>query len=292
MKNTNIHRILIPVDFSPAGDCALEQGAYIANMSRSDVVLLHSVEDAHTYPRGWFNDENPASDKGLIQNVVAQKLGEYAENITKKYGLYVQHILTTGKPAPKIAEAVIDHNIDLIVMGSHGASGFQELFMGNTAHKVVNLSPCPVITIPEGFKTAGIKSIVLPIDESRYSRQKVSNVLPIAAKCNAVVHVLGLLQSTDKSDIAKFNIKVDTVEDAVEKAGLMCVRKVVKGNNVAMEAMKYANEVNAELLAIMTDHESNMTGMFMGAFARQIVNHSKVPVMSIKPMAHNYEASA
>jgi nucleotide-binding universal stress UspA family protein len=292
MMNTNIRRILIPVDFSPAGDCALEQGAYIANMSRADVVLLHSIDGVHTYPRGWFNDENPVSDKGLIQTIVAQKLGEHAENITKKYGVYVQNIITTGKPAAKIAKAVPEHDIDLIVMGSHGTSGFHEVFMGSTSHKVVNLSPCPVITIPEGFKTAGIKSIVLPIDESRYSRQKVRNVLPIASKCNAVVHVLGLIQSSDKSDIAKFNIKVNTVEEAVEKAGLVCIRKVVKGNNVAMEAMKYAHEVNAELLAIMTDHESNMTGMFMGAFARQIVNHSKVPVLSIKPMEGNYEASA
>ena len=68
------------------------------------------------------------------------------------------------------------------------------------------------------------------------------------------------------------------------------VRKVIKADNIAKEAMKYAEEVNADLLAIMTDHESNLTGMFMGAFAQQIVNHSSVPVLSIKPIkgAFNY----
>ncbi len=288
MNSKNLHRILIPVDFSPSGDCAVEQGAFIANATRADVILLHIMEGASSYPPAWFSQ---GSDKGKLQEIVTQKLGEMAENITKKYGVFVKNSVTTGKPASKISEAVVDNDIDLIVMGSHGASGFQELFMGSTAHKVVNLAPCPVITIPEGFKSMGIKSIVLPIDESLHSRQKVSNVLPIAAKCKAVVHLLGLIQSTDKSDLAKFNIKVSTVEDAIQKAGLVCVRKVVKGNNIAMEAMKYADEVNAELLAIMTDHESNMTGMFMGAFARQIVNHSKIPVLSIKPIV-SYEASA
>ncbi len=292
MKNTSIHRILIPVDFSPAGDCAIEHGAYLANAFRADIILLHIVEGIHTYPAGWFDDENRTSDKGLIQAKVTQKLGEIGEGITKKYGVYVQNILTTGKPAPKIVEVVKEHNIDLIVMGAHGTSGFEELFVGNTAGKVVNLSPCPVITIRESFKLSGIKSIVLPIDETMHSRQKVRTILPLAAKCKSVIHILGLIQSDDKTDIAKFNIKVDSVEEVVKSAGLVSIRKVVKGGNIAMQAMKYADEVKAELLAIMTDHESEMTGMFMGAFARQIVNHSKVPVLSIKPQTGPYEASA
>jgi nucleotide-binding universal stress UspA family protein len=292
MKSSNIHRILIPVDFSPAGECAREHGAYLANAFRADILLLHILEGIHTYPEGWFDSENKGNDRELIQAKVTEKMGELAENITKKYGVYVQNLITSGKPAAKISEVVKEHNIDLIVMGTHGASGFEEFFMGSTAAKVVNLSPCPVITIPEGFKLSGIKSIVLPIDETMHSRQKVRTILPLASKCKSVIHVLGLIQSDDKTDIAKFNIKVDSVEEAVKNAGLISIRKVVKGGNIAMQAMKYADEVNAELLAIMTDHESEMTGMFMGAFARQIVNHSKIPVLSIKPMIGPYESSA
>jgi nucleotide-binding universal stress UspA family protein len=293
MKNTNVHRILIPVDFSPAGDCALEHGAYLANVYRADMLLLHIMEGIGTYPHEWFNDDkSKGANKELIQIKVAEKLGQYAEDITKKYGVYVQSIVTTGKPASKIVEAVEAHDINLIVMGTHGSSGFEEFFMGGNAHKVVNLSPCPVITVRAGFKSGGFKSIVLPIDETLHSRQKVSNVLPLATKCKSEVHVLGVVQSSDKTDMAKLKTKISTVQEAVEKAGLVCVCKMVKGNNIAMEAMKYAEDVNAELLSIMTDHESDMTGMFMGTFARQIVNHSKVPVLSIKPETGPYESSA
>ncbi|HTA26485.1 MAG TPA: universal stress protein [Bacteroidia bacterium] len=292
MNNRNVHRILIPVDFSVAGQCAVEYGAFLANVFRADVLLLHSLEGINSYPRNWFEGGADLSQKESIEKTVTAKIGELAESITKQYGVYVQNLITTGKPAAKIAEAVVERDMDLIVMGTHGLSGFEEFFMGSTAHKVVNMSPCPVITIPEGFKTSGFKTIVLPVDDTMHSRQKVSNVLPIAAKCNAVVHILGLVHSSDKSDINKFNTKLNTVEEAVKKAGLACIRKVVKGTNIAMETMKYAQEVNAEMLAIMTDHESNMTGMFMGAFARQIVNHSKVPVMSIKPVIGNYESAA
>lgn len=292
MKSTNVHRILIPVDFSPAGDCALKYGTYLANKYRADIFLLHILEGAHSYPPSWFADKSISSAKGYIETKVSEKLNEYAENITKKYGVYVQIIVTTGKPAFKIISAVTEHDIDMIVMGAHGVQGFEAVFMGSTAHKVVNLSPCPVLTIREGFNGEGFNSIVLPIDESRYSRQKVSNVLPLAAKCNAEVHLLGIVQTDDKSDIAKLNIKLNTVQEAIEKAGLTYISKIVKGSNIAMEAMKYAEAVNADLLSIMTDHESDMTGIFMGAFARQIVNHSKVPVLSIKPITGPYESAS
>jgi nucleotide-binding universal stress UspA family protein len=291
MKNVNVHRILVPVDFSEAGESALNYGTFLANKYRADIFLLHILEGINSYPSGWFADKG-RTEKDVIETKVGEKLSEYAEDITKKYGVYVQKIITTGKPAFKIIEAVNEHNIDLIVMGSHGVKGFEEVFIGSTANRVVNISPCPVLTVRAGFRSDGVKSIVLPIDESRYSRQKVSNILPIAAKCKSDVHVLGIIQTDDKADIAKLNIKINTVQEAFENAGLVCVRKVVKGSNVAMEAMKYAEEVNADMLSIMTDHESDMTGIFMGAFARQIVNHSKVPVFSIKPIVGTYESNA
>lgn len=292
MKSGSVHRILIPVDFSPAGESALRYGTYLANKYRADIFLLHIMEGMQAYPPEWFTNESSSQGKTSMEEKVREKLNEYAEEITKKYGVYVQSFITTGKPAFKIIAAVTEHDIDLIVMGTHGVQGFEAVFIGSTAHKVVNLSPCPVVTIREGFKTEGLKSIVLPIDESRYSRQKVSSVLPLAAKCQSAVHVLGIVQTDDKSDIAKLNIKINTVQEAIEKAGLAYVRKVVKGNNIAMEAMKYAEEVNADLLSIMTDHESDMTGIFMGAFARQIVNHSKIPVLSIKPITGPYESAS
>jgi nucleotide-binding universal stress UspA family protein len=281
----NIQRILVPVDFLPASECAIEYGSYLAKIFSAELFLLHILEDAHAYPNEWFGNKNKSADIRFIRKKVAEKLGEHSKNIKKKYGIVLRTLLTTGKPAAKITEAALKHTINLIVMGTHGASGFEEFFIGHTTHKVVNISPCPVITLREGIKVSEIKSIVLPIDESLHSRQKVHNVVTLAVKCKSIVHILGIILSKDKSDIAKFNIKISSVEKAVKKAGVNYTRKVIRGNNVAIEAINYAVKVSAELLAIMTDHESNITGGFMGAFAQQIINHSMVPVLSIKPVS-------
>ncbi len=278
----DIQRILIPVDFLPASECAIEYGSALAKAFSAEPLLLHVLEDVRGYPSEWFTKNQNTNQ--IIRKKASEKLIEYSKNIKKKYGVVLKTILTTGKPAVKITEAVSERGINLIVMGTHGTSGFEEFFIGHTTHKVVNISPCPVITIREGFKAPLIKSIILPIDESLHSRQKVDNVITIATGCKSVVHILGVVNSDDKSDMAKFNIKLNSVEKALKKAGVSYTRKIINGGNVAIEAMNYAVKLNAGLLAIMTDHESNLTNSFMGAFAQQIINHSTVPVLSIKPI--------
>ena len=289
MNNPNIHRILVPVDFSPTGESAIEYGAYLANLFNAKLFLLHVLEDAPKYPHEWQDSRNSAITKGRLRENATNKLIEYTRNVKLKYTIGVEYLLTEGKPSHKITETVSEYDIDLIVMGTHGASGFEELFIGSNAHKVANLSPCPVITIREGFHIPGLKTIVLPIDDSLHSRQKVNNVIPIAKKCNSVIHLLGLTHTNSKSEIAKLHIKMKSMEEMAKKAGVTCVSKIINGDNLAMETMGYAEEVNAEMLAIMTDHESTMSGSFMGAFAQQIVNHSTLPVLSIKPIKSYYE---
>jgi leucyl-tRNA synthetase len=77
---------------------------------------------------------------------------------------------------------------------------------------------------------------------------------------------------------------------AVKKANLAYVLKISKIKNFAKAVMNYSKKTKADLISIMTDHESNLTGMFLGAFAKQIINHSKIPVMSIRPIEANYES--
>ncbi len=169
-------------------------------------------------------------------------------------------------------------------MGTHGAHGFEEYFIGSNAHKVVNHAQCPVITIQQQAKKIGFSNIVMPIDNSLYSRQKVDYVIRLAHLYDSRVHILGLINDGDEIDEKKFAIKLDSVENALKRTGLRYVRTLIKGSNIAEEAMKYSDKVKADLIVIMTDHESHLKGALLGTLAKQIVNHSKIPVMSIRPL--------
>jgi len=282
MKTFEIKRILVPTDFSETGMLAIEHAAYLARLNKAHLYLLHVVE-SFEYAFSEYEPEIIIKDLEGVQDAVTEKLEKLAASLGNQYGITVSPVVSNGQPALGISDKVKDENIDLIIMGTHGAKGFEELIIGSNAHKVVNISPCPVITVQSSAKNIGFTNIVMPIDNSAHSRQKVDYVIKLAKLYGSKIHILGLLESLEEKEEKKFNIKLDAVESIIKDTELPYVRKLVTGHNTAAEAMKYSEEVNADLLVIMTDHESHLSGAFLGALAKQVVNHSKVPVMSIRP---------
>jgi nucleotide-binding universal stress UspA family protein len=282
MKDFHVNRILIPTDFSETGLLAIEHGTFMAKLFRAELHLLHVLE-VNEYS---FDIPEPIlrfSNLEAVQGIAAKKMEETAEGIYKESGIKPVALCTTGKIAREVVDYADENKIDLIIMGTHGASGFEEYFIGSNAHKIVNQANCPVISVQTHAKKLGFTNIVLPIDDAIHSRQKVDYAIELAKKYTAKIHILGLLETTEDNEEGKFNIKIDAVEDAIKKAGLPLSRKIIKGDHLAAEALKYSQEINADLIVIMTDHESKLTGMYMGPFAKQIVNHSRIPVMSIRP---------
>jgi nucleotide-binding universal stress UspA family protein len=290
MEAQKIDKILMPVDFSETGLLALEHATFMARLFNAELYLLYVVEIIE-FP---FNLNSPvlitAHDYDQIEEAAVEKLNNLAQKITSETSLRVTKLVTRGRVITGISEMAKEHKIDIIVMGTHGAKGFDEYFIGSNAHKAVTIAPCPVITIQQHAKKVGFKRIVMPIDNSLHSRQKVNTVVEIAGKYGAEVHILGLLNSNEVIDENKFNIKLDSVEKVIKENNLTYVRKLVKGENLAIAAMDYSKEINGDLIVIMTDHESNLTGMFLGAFSKQIINHSKIPVMSIKPLEGKFQS--
>lgn len=287
MKTLEIKKILIPTDFSETGLLAMEHAIFMARLLKAHVYLLHVVE-AFEYTYSLYEPEIRLNDTEEINESVRDKLDKLSSRISKENLVNVSVLVGSGRAATGIAEAVKENNIDLIIMGTHGAKGFEEYFIGSNAHKVVNAAPCPVLTIQQHAKKIGFKNIVMPIDNSLYSRQKVGHVIKLASIYGSKVHILGLLNSDEEVDEKKFDIKLDSVENALKRADVFYVRKVVKGKNIASEALNYSEDADADLLVIMTDHESTLRGSFLGTFAKQIVNHSSIPVLSIRPLMEGH----
>ena len=172
-------------------------------------------------------------------------------------------------------------------MGTHGTSGVVEFFAGSNTYKVVTESVCPVISVRAHSTSLGFKNIVLPIDDSMHSRQKVNHAVVLAKHFGSKLHILGLADSKDEGDLKKFEIKLEQIESYIHKCDLHSSRKIVNGENQAKAAIEFATAVNADLIVIMTDQDEKLTGRLMGSFAQQVVNHSVIPVMSIQPVVAN-----
>lgn len=286
MKAFNIQKILIPIDFSDTSMIAIEHAGFTAQLFKAELILLHVIEK-HWEQFSVVAPELRISTPNELTGAIEKKLSEIASDIQKKYGVKSFHVTSTGNIFNEILTISKEHNADMVVMGTHGTSGVVEFFIGSNTYKMVTQSECPIISVQSHAKKLGFTNILLPIDDSAHSRQKVNHAIVLAKHFASKIHILGLSDSDDENDKKKFEIKLDQIEEYVKKCNLPFSRKTVEGKNQSKTTYDYAKTVNADLIVIMTDQDENLTGRFMGTFAQQIINHSKIPVLTIQPTEAN-----
>jgi nucleotide-binding universal stress UspA family protein len=273
MKPFKIQRILIPVDLSENSLLALDHAGFMAKLFKAEITLLHVKE-----PKGLFSNHSSDASDGL-----AAQLENLATQLKLSTGGKVMVLTKSGKISKSIVEAANECKADVVVMGTHGISGFEELFIGSNAYRVVTEATCPIITVQTHANKIGFQNILLPIDNSAPSREKLRYAVELAQHYSSTIHLLGILTVEEDELTARFNKMFDQIEGYLKKHEVKFNSELVFGENIAKLTMKYGEKINADLLMIMTEQEENLTGLFLGPFAQQVVNHSRIPVMCIKP---------
>lgn len=291
MKTFSLKKILIPVDFSETSLLAIEHGAFMAQLFKAELVLLHVVEKHYERFAVVAPEMRVDAPSNLVE-AIEKKLEGLAADIREKYGVKSTCVTSNGNIFNEVITVGKEHNVDMLVMGTHGTSGFVEFFVGSNTYKVVTQSPCPVLSVQTHSKKLGYKDILLPIDNSAHSRQKVHHAIVLAKHFASKIHLLGLDSSSDAAEAKKFALKMEQTQELISKEEITVTCNIVEGANQAKVSYDYAKSVNADLIIIMTDQDENITGRLMGTFAQQIVNHSKIPVLSIAPQDGKYEIAS
>ncbi|MCE3280228.1 MAG: hypothetical protein K0S44_2419 [Bacteroidetes bacterium] len=268
---SSIKKILVPVDFSDISKAAALQGAEMARLLNVQMDLLHIKDEKQE------NHNSPA----YHQNASTQ-MENFKKEVQDSYGITAEGYIIPGNVVDQIIEFSKRKSVDQIVMGTHGASGYREMFIGSNAQRVVTLSDIPVLTMLDCKNESKFRNILIPIDNSIHSREKVNVTIEIAKLFNSKVHILGLVDSDANIDRDKMVIKLESVEKHVKHEKLSYVTTIEYGDNIAKTAINYSNINKCDLISINTGHESKITGIFLGPFAQQIVNHSPIPVLSVK----------
>lgn len=134
-----IKRILVPVDFSETSLEALDHAVDLAKQYAADVVLMNAVDPIYyPVPAPQFLADQKAFARG--------ELDILAEKLTRRQ-VVCRTVLRVGTPHIEIVKAALDNGADMIVMSTHGRTGFSHLMMGSVAEKVVRASVCPVLTV-------------------------------------------------------------------------------------------------------------------------------------------------
>ncbi|MEI6851587.1 MAG: universal stress protein [Bacteroidota bacterium] len=271
-------QIVVAIDFSKNSIQALEYSILIANVIGADIMMV------------WV--DKPDTDESIYDNSGhehRQEAKARIEELQKKYAKSLKkgalsYKLRKGKVYKEIANQAKYNDANFIITGSHGVSGFESFMIGSNASKIVTYSPCPVITVRETYpikKT--IKKIVLPLDNSAATRQKVPFAMEMARAFNAEIHVLELQSSTLKSIRRIVTKYTEQVEKFLKENEIKHTIKSVDCDNITTATIQYAEEIGADQIFIMTEQEQETSNIWLGPFAMQMVNNSPIPVISIQP---------
>jgi nucleotide-binding universal stress UspA family protein len=282
LKTPKDNVILVPIDFSTASNNAMEHAVAIADLFDNEISLLYVVEDSFIH--SLFSS---SSEKNLMMDKINDQLALKATQIREKYPkITVNTIVKEGRVYKEILDTALHLPCDSIVMGYHGSSAMEQV-IGSTTTRVVSSSTVPVVIIKETPSSTKYHKIVLPIDLTKESRQKVSWAIHLAKQYNSEVHVIMEIEQ-DEFLMNKVKADLAQVERLLAKEGVNYVSKILNDqeypDEFGQDIIQYCEEINADLVLIMTQKEVGIKEFFLGSFARQIIMGTKsTPVMAINP---------
>ncbi len=276
--------ILAAVDFEEVSMSAARQACAMAKILEKKVVLLF-VYHSSGFLSGLFSDDQK---KRIISNT-EEELKKLSESLSSEYGVDVDYMVKTGSIHAQILSVAEQLKPRFIVMGNRSdyKSGDAKPAIGSIASKVIRTAKCPVITTNKPDIHEKIRNIILPLDLTEETRQKVGVAIEIAKKFNSSIHVVSALWSKGNKTI-EFQLKaqLNQVKKLVEKAGITCTSKLVDCDESCLvpTIMTMINTTpDIDLLIIMTQQENLIVEYFMGSTAQELIRLSEIPVMSVVP---------
>lgn len=297
-----LQRILCPVDLSEFSRRALHHAVALARWYDADVTAL-SVRPTVLTPTPWveypasFPLESPEDRQradDAVRAFVRETAGPVGANVVLKEGPVVSEIITAAMELPA----------DLIVMGTHGLSGFERFVLGSVTEKVLRKAPCPVLTVPPASAVAdtavAFKTIVCGVDFSPASRRAFDHALSLAEESGGhlvLVHVLEWFAAEEPRISAHFNVSEyrhlrerEAREQlggwVPEEARTWCDPEVVIGyGKPYAELLRVATEKRADLLVLGVHGHTILDLALFGSTTQHIVREAVCPVLTVRSEA-------
>jgi len=271
-------KILIPTDFSNNAENALKVAAQIAKTNNSELILLHMLEIPSQGGDAVIAGHN-IPELMLFKNVAIEKLDDLME-ADYLDGLEVSEVIQFEMAFDGIMSISKKNDVDLIVMGSHGASGFKEMFIGSNAEKVVRSSEVPVLIVKKEVENFEVKNFVFASNFSDEIKKPFQKALDIAQMFGAHLHLVMINTiSNFKSSAATNQIFEDFLAGSNAKN---YTTHIYNDATVEKGVLNFAKSINADLIGICTHGRSGLSHFFNGSVSEDLVNHAMRPVITFK----------
>lgn len=271
-------KILVPTDFSEQAENALKVAAQLAKKYDSEIYLLHMLE----LPMQEMDVMNTPS--ALPEAMFFMKLAQqrFESLLAKDYlkGIKVHDIVKNYPSFRGIIDTCHEHDVNLIIMGSYGASGFQEMFIGSNAEKVVRTSDIPVLVIKNNHAEFSIDRFLFASDFKKDNKETYRQATEFAVAFGAKMYLLMVNTANNFISTSEANSRIhEFIKDYDFKDYTV---HIYNDESVENGILNFAKEIDADLIGISTHGRQGIAHFFNGSIGEDVVNHAKRPVITFK----------
>lgn len=272
--------ILVPTDFSECATYALDLACGIARMSGGAVKLLNVVEAPHGTSFNAMGEvvAPDGMDTAFFIQLV-DRIKQRLESITAddRYSdLDITGTVEVGNPYEHISRTIVDHDVDLVVMGTQGASGVEEILVGSNTEKVVRRSKCPVLSVKSPVAADSIKNIVLATNLRDDHNNLIEQLSKLQKLFGATIHLVNI-NTPSNFETDRYYRK--EMQRFVDKHQLQNYTINVYNDDDEEDGIIYfAEDIGADMIALGTHGRTGIGRLLSGSIAEDIVNHAKRPV--------------
>lgn len=271
-------KILVPTDFSKHAEYALKVAAQIAKKDGSEIILIHMLE-LPTTGSDAITTSHEIPELMLFKNAAIAKLDSIM-NAPYLNGIKTSKIIQFELAFEGIMSSGKSQNADLIVMGSHGASGFQEMFIGSNTEKVVRNSEVPVLVIKREEENFNGEKFVFASDFSDEIKKPFEKVVDFANKFNSHLYLVNINTPNNfkSTSVAQKIMDKFTAEFKINNFSTHIYNDI----NVEKGILHFAKSIDADLIGMSTHGRKGLAHFFNGSISEDLVNHAKRPVVTFK----------
>ena len=269
--------IIVPVDFSEQSEYALKTAAALAKRHSSEIIVLHMLE--LNYAMISSSEAYHPEQTVFLIKAAEKRLSDF---LSKPYlkGINVTPVIKHYKVFSEVNEIAEKHGADLVVMGSHGTDGLQEIFFGSNAEKVVRHSDIPVIVVKKERADFKIGTFVFACDFREDSQPAFKKAKEFADKLGAEFRAVYI--NTPGDHFMSTGDMYKQVKEFLNEAKVGMEVDLYNDYSVERGVLNFSESIGADLIGIPTHGRKGISHFFMGSIGEDVANHSNMPVVTFK----------
>ncbi len=270
-------KIFVPTDFSDCADKAVKIAGQIAKYTDASIHLFHVIQLPFDWVSLYVETDERYAEVSLIINQAREKMEKWVNSELFQSLENVNWSIDFNKTVYDIVKEADLTNSDLIVMGTHGASGWKDWIIGSNTQKVIRMANCPVLAVPEKAGDFDPKKVLVASDFSNPDgmQETINITTDFTEVYSADIVLLKVLTSYDDE-----NFEIGPWQELVDyEIATVDVFKITDNQTVEGTILGYAQAIKADMIVMETHGRRGIARFFMGNLSEEIANHASIPVL-------------